>query len=76
MKCLLIGGSHDGNRVEVPAHLGRIHRQHKFNPGQTEVYDAVTLGTPGHQYTVFIFHDLSVHEAMELLIEKYPTPRF
>ncbi len=75
MRYLLIGGSNDGERFEVPSHLGRIHRQHKSELGRTEVYELLTLGTPSHRFIVFVYHELRVHEAMELLIEKYPAPQ-
>lgn len=76
MDYLFIGGSNDGERAQVPAHLGRVFRKHKFEPGRVEVYETLTIGTPDHLFTVFVFHKLRAHEAMERLIEKYPAPPF
>lgn len=75
MDYLFIGGSNDGERAQVPAHIGRVFRKHKFEPGRVEVYETLTIGTPDHLFTVFVFHKLRAHEVMELLIEKYPAPQ-
>ena len=80
---LLIGGTHDGYRVEMPTaieclEMAELQRYHTWEPTETfliEHYFKHEIRTPTDSFVFYTLGRMSHEDAIRKLIEAYPNPR-
>ena len=70
--CLFIGGKNDGSAIAVPLEIHSLRRRVPFDKSEEyETYKVKILEGTNMRWRIFVHEDLSINDAIEMLLNKY-----
>lgn len=75
MKYLLLGGTRDGERVDVPGNPPEIRSCVDMNPMYVETYHRTIVSDGTHTHAVYVQGEMTTEDVLRRLIDGYrPAP--